>query len=441
MAGRQVAATLLDRPGGRDEALFDLSTACEGGVNRACLEAIALEDTAAAPLASACAARDPNACHELGRARIEGPITPQLTGTLEYACDVDASGSLGERLRRLEDVGEGCALAARAWDKDGAPDRALLSLDQACVLGRAASCEEATRRRQEAFALKTVAECEDVRLPLGSACVQLGRLLQTGPVSATRLDDFAAFQRACTLGEEEGCVLLGDYVDRWGIANPRVEKAERALQGACAKGEDRACVGQAHLLVRHDPRSPAYGEALSLFSAACDKGLPGACIAGANQRRIGAARKVNAPSPDILWQKACDLDAAPGCAGLGDRLARSKKTAGAAYAAYTKACDIGDAHACTALGRFVLHKHDPPWPGEQPADDYLRRGCDNGDAAGCYYRAADDLPKKAEPPEAAYKLLAQSCEGDFGEGCAALGQVHLQRKTSFDDEIAADHLQ
>jgi hypothetical protein len=37
-------------------------------------------------------------------------------------------------------------------------------------------------------------------------------------------------------------------------------------------------------------------------------------------------------------------------------------------------------------------------------------------------------------------LLERSCAGEHGPGCASLGQVHLDRDTSFDDEIAARHL-
>ena len=51
--------------------------------------------------------------------------------------------------------------------------------------------------------------------------------------------------------------------------------------------------------------------------------------------------------------------------------------------------------------------------------------------------AEPDLPRKGEPPEAAYVLLERSCEGDFGQGCADLASVHIDRRSSFDDEIAA----
>jgi TPR repeat protein len=189
--------------------------------------------------------------------------------------------------------------------------------------------------------------------------------------------------------------------------------------------------------VRHEPRSPAYGRALTLFSAACTAGIPSACIAGAEQRRIGAARKIEAPEPESLWQSACDLSSPEGCAGLGERLARSKKTWDAAYTAWTRACETGEASACTDLGLFVVEKHEPAWPGEQQRSAYLSRGCDNGDAEGCYWLASDQIPKKEAAPEPAYLLLERSCQGDFGQGCAVLGQIHLDRKTSFDDELAA----
>jgi TPR repeat protein len=444
VAGRQIAAELIGRPGGKVEALRDFGVACSSGVYRACLEAVTLEQPELGPRAQACLDQDANACHEVARARLgtePGKPDEILVGTLEFACSVDASGSLGERLRRLEDVGEGCMLLSAAQDRLGAPDRALLGLDQACVLGRAEACDEATRRRKEAFAMRTVRECEDPATPLPSSCVQLGHLLQAGPVSSTKLDDFGAFLRGCELGDEDGCVLLGDYVDRWGIDHPRVLDAENSLDKACKAGEQRACVGSAHLLVRHDPRSEAYAQALQRFADACAAGEASGCIAGAEQRRIGKARRVHAPLPIDMWSTACDLHSALGCAGLGERYYRSRRTWDEAYTAWTKSCETGEAGACTDLGRLVSSRHKTPWPQEQPADAYLKKGCENGNAEGCYWLAADDVPRHGDPPENAYLLLKRSCDGDYGEACAVLGRIHLERHTSFDDEIAAGRLQ
>jgi len=439
-SGRQIHATLAQRPGGREEALHHLDLACVGGVTRGCFEAVALEDPLESAPIEACLSGEVESCHDVASARLalapDAP-TPRTTGLLEYACQVDASGSLGERLRRVEAVGEGCIMLASAYDALGEPDRALLSLDQACVLGRADACEDAEHRRHTAFALRTVRECEDEELPVASACVELGALLQVEPVAATEMDAFDAFGRACELGDEEGCILLGDFVDRWGIEHPRVIAAEDELIAACEGGEQRACLGAAHLLVRHEPRTEAYGQALVVFSGACDAGLASACIAGARQRRIGDARKVEAPEPVDMWTSACDRHSAPGCLGLGEQLARSKKTWSAAFDAWTRSCDIGEPHACTELGLLVSERHPEPWDGEQARDDYLTRGCESGDAEGCYWLAEPELPRKAEPPEPAYVLLERSCEGDFGQGCADLADVHIYRKDSFNDEIAA----
>ncbi|MEL6345910.1 MAG: tetratricopeptide repeat protein [Myxococcota bacterium] len=442
-SGRQLYAELGERPGGRDEALRQLGLACANGVYRGCLEAVAIEDTVLSEQALSCIDGDVNACHTVSRERLsQEPDDPGLLvqGVLEFSCQMDASGSLGERLRRLEDVGDGCVMLAEAYDALNQKDRALLSLDQACVLGRADACEEAEQRRKKAFALRTVRECEDPALPVASACVELGQILQNEPVSATSLDDFNAFLRGCNLGDEDGCRLLGDYVDRWGIENPRVIQAEEELLLSCTNGVQRACLGSAYLMVRHEPRSDAYARALELFSGACEAGIASGCVAGAEQRRIGKAKKVDAPDQLDMWRSACERLSAPGCAGLGLQLSEDKKAWAEAFTAYDRACEFGDAHACTLQGLLTENKHKAPWPDEQPTDAYLKKGCDNGDPEGCFELAEDDLPKKGEPPEDAYLLLERSCLGEFGEGCAALAKVHLDRKTNFDLEIAAGHL-
>ena len=404
---------------------------------------MALEDQRLAEPAERCVDGDVESCNRVARTRYElDPDNPTLlvTGLLEYSCELEGSGTLGERLRRLTEVGEGCILLSRAYDTQGVPEQALLTLDQACVLGRADACEQAAARRHAAFAARIVRECESVDLPVATSCVELGVLLQQEEVPTATFDDFDAFQEGCRLGAEEGCVYLGDYVDRWGIEHERVVQAETQLARACKAGEPRACAGSAHLLVRHDPRTAPYGKALELFQMACEAGLASACEAGAEQRRIGKARKTETPDQLSMWGASCDLHSASGCFGLGDRLARTKKTWPSAYESWTRSCDLGYAQACTELGLLVENPRKEPFPQEEPRDRYLERGCDNGDPEGCYWLAADDVPRNGEPPEAAYLLLDRSCTGNFGLGCAELADVHLDRKTSFDDEIAARHL-
>lgn len=441
--GKRVASELSERPGGLDEALRQLGAACAGGVYRACYEAVALEDGAMADQAMSCVEGEVLDCTAVARQRFElQPEEPDdvVVGLLEYACEQEGSGTLGERLRRLEDIGAGCMMLSEAYDARSMPDRALLNLDQACVLGRAEACEMATERRYQAFAARTIRECEDEDTPIAASCVQLGGLLQENPIPGTGLDEFGAFLRGCSLGAADGCLALGDYVDRWGITNERVVTAERELRSSCDSGEQRACLGAGHLLVRHEPKSEAYGEALVLFDGACASGLAPACLAGAQQRRIGAAKKLEASSQIDMWGSGCDLQHAEACYGLGERYERKKPEWPMAFAAWTSACELGDATSCSQLGKLVERPHDPAWQGEQPVLSYLEKGCNSGDPEGCFWLAEYDLPRKGEPAEDAYLLLDQSCDGEYGPGCARLAGVHIDRKSSFDDEIAARHL-
>ncbi|MFT5454958.1 MAG: TPR repeat protein [Myxococcota bacterium] len=444
-SGKQILAQLADRPGAAEEARAQFGIACTQGVHRACFEAVALDAPDLQSKVSACVDHAQiGACTAVAEDRYSlDPNNPDevVLGMLDFACQLEGSGTLGQRLRRLEDVGEACLLLSEAHDARGAPDQALLALDQGCVLGRAEACEDAESRRHEAYAARTVRECEDPDRPIAPSCVELGQLLQQGPIPSATLDDFGAFLRGCSLGSTESCMRLGDYVDRWGIDNIRVKQAESDLGRSCSDGEQRACLGQAHLLVRHEPRSEAYGQALTLFSGACRDGLGEACIAGAEQRRIGAARKLAAPPQLEMWGQACALNEPLGCAGHGAKLARVKTSLEIAFGSWTRACDLGNAHSCSELGKLVERSHDPMWSGEQPTDRYLRRGCESGDPEGCFWLAEHTLPKKGEPDEDTYLLLEQSCEGEHGAGCAALADVHLDRGTSFDEEIAARHLE
>lgn len=442
-AGRQILADLGQQPGGRTEGLRQLGLACNQGVHRACFEAVAVEDAALAEAARACTEGSLSACTRVARERYaREPGTPGelVTGLLTYACDREASGSLGERLRRTSDVGAACMDLVAAHDARERADLALLTLDQTCVLGRAEACDQAAARRHQAFAARTVHECEDREPPIAGSCVELGRLLEQESVPTATLDAFDAFMEACRLGDDTGCRHLGEYVDRWGIDNPRVVEAEGQLGRACQAGSQRACVGSAHLLVRHHPRTVPYQKALELFLAACEAGDAGACEAAAVQRRIGRARRVEAPEAVELWEASCALYSPTGCTRLGDHWAASPTEWHQGYAPYTRACDLGHAPACTALGRLVQRDHSRPLPGEQPPAHYLERACSLEDPAGCYWLAELELPRKGEPPEAAYLLLERSCEGPYARACAELADIHLARRTAFDDEIAAAHL-
>jgi TPR repeat protein len=442
-SARDILAHLGGRQGASAEARRQLGLACDAGVHRACFEAVALDVPDLATDARACTEGALDACARVSTDRFasDGAAASAITlGLLEFTCDLEGSGSLSERLHRIEDVGAGCARLATAYDGRKMPDQSLLALDRACVLGRAESCAVATARREAAFAARTVRECESPDHPVAPSCVDLGRLLQVGPVASSTLDEFQAFLRGCSLGATDGCALLGDYVDRWGIDDGRVKGAEQQLSASCEAGETRACLGAGHLLVRHDPRTPEYGTALVLFDRACQQGLGEACVAGADQRRIGQAKVVEARDQATMLDAACSLANAGGCSLLAERLVKRKETVPGAFDAWRKACDLGDPHACTELGKLVLERHDPPFPDEQVPDAYLSRGCDEGDPEGCYRLAEPTLPRKGEPAEPQYVLLSRSCEGEFGEGCARLAKVHLDRETSFDEELAAGHL-
>ncbi|MEN0067407.1 MAG: tetratricopeptide repeat protein [Myxococcota bacterium] len=440
-SGLTILTDLESRAGAKAEALRQFGIACANGVHRACYEAVALEEPSRAPGVKACLSRKVDACNTIAAARFEfDPENPDdvVFGLLEYACELESTGTLGERLQRIEDIGASCVLLARAFDARKMPELALLNLDQACVLGRADACAEATKRREQAFAARTVRECQDEDVPIAAACVELGRLLQTSPIPTATVDDFDAFLRACSLGAIDGCIELGEYVDRWGIGHPRVVAAETQLMDSCKTGEQRACVGAGHLLVRHEPKTKAYGDALLLFSSACNEGLTSGCVAGAEQRRIGKAKRVDAPEKVELWDQACVQNSAEGCEGLGDRLVKAKSTVKGAFEAYNRSCELGNAHACSEMGQIV-ETNESRVDNDQPADAYLTRGCNNGDPEGCYWLVEDELPRTGEPEETQYVLLDRSCEGEYGPGCERLAEVHIDRKTSFDNEIAARH--
>lgn len=435
-----ILLTLGHHRGAESAAAAQFQLACDHGVDRACFGATALRNADRVDAVDACMDGDALACREVAVLEFNASevIETRHIGLLTHACALEAESQFEEL---PDDVGESCVQLAEAYDRLKQPDQAMLALDEACVLGREDACQEAEERRQYAYAARIVSECESPTNPIASSCVQLGRLLEERELPLATLDAFDAWHKACRLGSTDGCRQLGTYVDRWSIDHPRVIAAETNFRQTCEAGAVQACLGTGYLLVRHQPKADAYGEALTLFHQTCDASIADGCVAGATQRRIGRARRVEAPAQLAFWEQACELSSPQGCAGLGEERVRSRRTHPEAFTAWSKACDLGDAHSCSQLGKLVAKPHSPRWEDEQPAPAYLKKGCDQGDPAGCFWLAELDLPKKGEPTEESYILLDTSCAGEYGDGCAKLADVHLDRKTSFDDEIAARHLE
>ena len=222
--------------------------------------------------------------------------------------------------------------------------------ERACQLGAARGCV-----RQAAAMLRGQAGVSDERGALALlrrtcqgddgavACLALGDLLERGVAGVAAADPqqaVALYERACELGDAQGCVLLGRRLGD-------MEQAAALYERACGADEPAGCLlaGRARLEGRGVPVD--VGLAAERFERGC--------------RELASPRNCT----------ALGLVYVEGPGGLEADEDRGK-------ALLRGACEEGHGLACRNLG--LLARRDGR---QQVAERWLRRACRLGDQVAC----------------------------------------------------------
>ena len=219
------------------------------------------------------------------------------------------------------------------------------SVEQACVKGSAAACDELGTRLRDGLGIRR----DEAR--------------------AAEL-----FRRSCEGKDRNGCaddaraLALGDGVD----ANPRA--ALPRLEQMCKADNPRACghLGEVFARGLGGPQDAIRSD--GLLQGACDKGAARACVTLASllllQGKLERAEE--------MAQRGCDLGEPAGCAYLGDLFARSHDVVRASVY-FGKACEAGSAHGCAGQGSLLIDSGVDAKRGRT----LLQKGCDGGDTQAC----------------------------------------------------------
>lgn len=122
----------------------------------------------------------------------------------------------------------------------------------------------------------------------------------------------------------------------------------------------------------------------------------------------------------------------PLCSPLADCTAQAEAKLVEAYEAVRRellqqACDQGDAPACglAKLRRNQRRSNEASGAEEKKtAVAVFTQACETGNARACFL--VGNLAREQKEWEAAKRLLAKSCDGNYWEGCMGLGGVLLE---------------
>lgn len=201
---------------------------------------------------------------------------------------------------------------------------------------------------------------------------------------------FAMFASVAGCGPAARLPLMRDVdLSRLGRSMLPEQAEARRASIACEAGELEGCVDLAQRYLVGDGVARRPPHAFSLLHFACDEGCGAACDRLGELDEFGEVTNVvDLPNALAFYQRACRKDYASGC---------------------TRAAEFfRDGRAGT--------------PSPRRASRWFRRGCDQGDPAGCHGLALGQLandPLLADV-EQAYGLMADACDHSYAPACVQL---------------------
>lgn len=166
-------------------------------------------------------------------------------------------------------------------------------------------------------------------------------------------------EKACNLGNANGCYNLGVVYHQGEITPKNLKKARALYELACNGGESFGC----HNLANIFDDENNYQAANELFYKACDMGVNMACRNLGNSYRDGKGVQQDSRQAAVFFHKGCKLD------------------------------DVyADSGACANLGGLYIEEGDGVEQNTKKAREFLQKACQLGEEIGC--KAYDKLSKQ-----------------------------------------------
>ncbi|WP_164017575.1 sel1 repeat family protein [Pyxidicoccus trucidator] len=494
-----------------------LEGACSLKVAEACG---ALAQQGRGDWARGCELGDARACIEAARERLQAASRTGADGKQPGLALLER-GCASEHPAR-NDACEQLASWLLADAQLGDPGRAVELLERGCQAGHAGSCEtlgtawwdargverhrmkglESYARHCELQPGQCSSSIQEFRAQSQSCeegasrgCLELGRLLDAGD-EPLKADDWAAvskaYQRACELGEVEGCTAMvrtfvgGRGQDRslalviqtaaracklGDVESCAQEKQYSALQAGCAANKPAECQRLADFQLKPPASAADRERGVALLERYCQRGTAPACVRLAElfesdewgfepelQRTVAyQERAVKAGAEGYLFpslmdiqaaRAACDKGEPKACAELADGYLSSlkvmRKPAAStspdwahAKAALEKACGPGRAEPCLTLAGVLLGgARIVRAPGAGQA--LLEAHCTQAPGV-CEPMLAElmsgELPGAS--PQQTLGLLRKTCDAGMKDSCFMLGTAHEEGRFGLEPSAAS----
>jgi TPR repeat protein len=320
-----------------------------------------------------------------------------------------------------------------------------------------------------ALAGSSAASTSDVCAAPGACDVEPARVCdaRTAPACTSRAFDLwttggapmlarvaALFDRACALGDLQGCHFAGRLaLEGHGVPRDAV-RGRALLEKGCDGGIVISCDVLARYLAAHHDRGTQtadddsdgdagdHGERRFTRQAECLRGVANSCFyvglyfeRGANGFPKDYARGA------ASYARGCDLGEIVSCNNLGndyyygDGVPQDFAEA-ARY--YGKACAGGEAVGCANVG-FITEYGDGALRDMKHAMDLYMTGCSGGSTYACLHVAMMEEYKRGAPhdPAQAVTRWRRGCDAKDGKACAYLGVMHEDGKGTARDEREA----
>lgn len=225
---------------------------------------------------------------------------------------------------------------------------------------------------------------------LGNAdgCADLGALLLEGAEGVDRNTPVALsiLAAACDAGSGHGCARLGDAHLR-GIGVPgSASRAADLFSRACERNDPAGCRQIGELFARGDGVRRDPQRAQSLWDRACSQGDGRACDDLGSAALAGGASAENARRAAELYERACNLDYEGGCGHLGAAYFTGTgrtRDVDRGVALLERGCEGDDAWSCDLVARILSRGEAGVEPDLVQAVRFWQQSCAAGDAKGC----------------------------------------------------------
>lgn len=190
-------------------------------------------------------------------------------------------------------------------------------------------------------------------------------------------------EKSCDSGDTKACMRLAAAYDSGSGVSADDEKSRNLFERACKLGDYEGCVSLGVQLEARELQIPDGPQrAIALYQSACDHDVANGCLflgyayAGSSGH---SAVPVDEGRAHAFFERTCQLKGASGCAHAAQDFLEGRRgqpsDSARAVDFYQQACDLGDGQACHRLGSLLVN-------GERgvPKDDargraLIERGC------------------------------------------------------------------